>query len=167
MGLALLVVAMLGQHPAGSADDTYVRHTVSGLSFELPAAWRITQRGETTRFEAPGGSAYLLVDTDRVDAPGLDANACRARLRKRLFRGTWSEAKVGSYAILRSSGIERSPNLENQARIDRIVGCDGAEAWSLMFVSELRNWAYTSRVSARAMDSVLPAREAPPNRTDS
>ena len=135
---ALLVTMLLSQGARPREVRVPVIPTehveVGPLQMDVPEGWRRTWRFGTSRFDAPDGSAYVLVDTSSTLTPNLDAVECRDKILTNLGgKVRWKPIEIDHQPAGEQVIIETAPHNTQSVITARYVGCDGNTTWSMLF----------------------------------
>ncbi len=85
----------------------------------------------------------MLLNVSAVERQGLTGEACLDIVLQRLAAGpSWKKHHRGSFETAYELSYARSERSSTTVRVDRLVGCDGHWAWSMVFFSENTESAY-------------------------
>ncbi|MFN0064032.1 MAG: hypothetical protein ACKVPX_16110 [Myxococcaceae bacterium] len=158
MMLVLLTAVLLHQRAPAPAP---VRSFDAGpLALELPVTWRASRQGDSFRFDASGGRAFLLIDISQVETKGLSSEECLERVLAKLPVHTQARRQVGVWPGARLESWDRSANAEQTMLTQTFFACDGKQAFSILFYLPLTELTYWRSVAERAIASLKP-RAAP------
>ena len=159
--IAPFLIPLLLAYPIGPV----ARHKVGPLSFELPVTWREGSRSEGIEFDSGEGGASLFINVSPVERQGMAATECLDIVLKRLAAGPeWHKRKLDTFETAYVSAYERTANNSTSVRVDRLVGCDGKVAWSMIFFLDLSYTGYYGFVVSNVQDSLRSADYNPEGR---
>jgi hypothetical protein len=117
---------------AGGSADALAQFQVKNASLQVPAAWSRSNEDGSSKFTAPSGDAYFLVDVGTVQTAGMKADTCVDKIVKAIGGANWERIKVGGQPAARRMDSDSAPN---GGVVDTMtyVGCDGRTTWSVVF----------------------------------
>jgi len=129
MMLGTLLAVMVA---AGGQADALAPAQVKNVSLQVPAAWSRSVEDGTSKFAAPSGDAYFLVDVGSVQTAGMKAQTCVDKIVASIGGANWQHIKVGGQPAAKRLDSDNSPN---GGAVDTVtyVGCDGKTTWSIVF----------------------------------
>ncbi|WP_338865668.1 hypothetical protein [Myxococcus stipitatus] len=120
---------------AGGTADALAQFQVKNVGMQVPAAWTRSVEDGTTKFLAPSGDAYFLVDVGAVQTAGMKASVCVDKIVKGSGATNWERLKVGGQPAARRADQDQSTN-GGVVETVTYVGCDGRTTWSVVFHME-------------------------------
>lgn len=122
---------------AGGSADSLAQFQVKNVGVQVPAAWNRSVEDGTTKFTAPSGDAYFLVDVGSVQTAGMKAQVCVDKIVAGIGGANWERLTVGGQPAAKRLD---SDNSTNGGVVDTVtyVGCDGRTTWSVVFHLEQR-----------------------------
>jgi hypothetical protein len=132
------------------------RLDVGPIVLDVPLGWRRTWKFGTSRFDAPEGMAYFLVDTSTTLTPNLDPSICRDKIILNLGgKSRWRSIAVGGMPAAEQIIVEHSPSGNSTVITARYVGCDGNVTWSITFQGDYsRTRGYFEAMVQQVVDSI-------------
>ncbi|MFP2928060.1 hypothetical protein ACLESO_23235 [Pyxidicoccus sp. 3LG] len=117
---------------AGGSADALAQFQVKNVSLQVPAAWSRSVEDGTSKFSAPSGDAYFLVDVGSVQTAGMKAQVCVDKIVASIGGANWEALKVGGQPAAKRLDSDNSPG---GGAVDTVtyVGCDGKTTWSVVF----------------------------------
>lgn len=117
---------------AGGSADALAQFQVKNVSLQVPAAWSRSAEDGTSKFTAPSGDAYFLVDVGSVQTAGMKAQTCVDKIVTSIGGANWQRFKVGGQPAAKRQDSDNAPN---GGVVDTVtyVGCDGKTTWSVVF----------------------------------
>ena len=117
---------------AGGSADALAQFQVKNVSLQVPAAWSRSNEDGTSKFTAPSGDAYFLLDVGSVQTAGMKAQTCVDKIVKSIGGANWERMKVGGQPAAKRLDSDTAPSGDV---VDTVtyVGCDGKTTWSVVF----------------------------------
>ncbi|MCP3103494.1 hypothetical protein LZ198_31885 [Myxococcus sp. K15C18031901] len=138
---------------AGGSADALANFQVKNVAVQVPAAWQRSVEDGSTKFLAPSGDAYFLVDVGTVQTAGMKAQVCVDKITAGIGGTGWEKLKVGGQPAAKRLDSDASTN---GGVVDTVtyVGCDGRTTWSIVFFMEQAKKARFSTLADKVGTSV-------------
>lgn len=138
MTWALMVALLIAAAPD---EEKLVPFKIPPVRISVPESFEHTQEESTHRFAAQDGSAFLEIDTGKVQTAGMTGEVCLGKVTKSL-KYKFTKGTYGGQPGAKASFTVRD-SAKKQFVTLLYVGCDGKTTWSMSFhVPKAKQKAY-------------------------